>query len=31
LIEDCSEENVRDVVEHLIEEGEFLLVFKRIT
>lgn len=31
LIEECSEKNIREVVEYLIEEGEFLLIFKRIS
>ena len=30
LIDDCSMENVRAVVEHLIDEGEFGEVFRRI-
>lgn len=31
LVEECTEEGVREVVEDLIEEGEFLLIFKRIS
>jgi hypothetical protein len=30
LIDDCSMENVREVVEHLMEEGEFGAVFREI-
>ncbi len=31
LIDDCSIENVRTVVKHLIDEGEFVEVFQKIT
>jgi hypothetical protein len=30
LIDDCSMENIREVVEHLMEEGEFGEVFREI-
>ena len=30
LIDDCSEENVQAVVEHMLEEGDFKTVFKKI-
>ena len=30
LIDDCSVENVRTVVKHLVDEGEFREVFRRL-
>lgn len=31
LIDECSVENVRKVVEHMIDEGEFLLIFRQLS
>lgn len=30
IIDDCSKENINEVVNHLIEEGDFKDVFKRL-
>lgn len=31
LVDDCSLENINRVIQHLIEEGDFSLIFKRIS
>lgn len=30
LVEDCARENIRDIVQDLIDEGDFYQVFKKI-